>query len=95
MTGTQHIPGTQHRCGQAGTGNGRFGRDARRDVRLHDGRRMRNADIDEVWDSPCRRGGDRRQRRRKVDRLKLGRFRWARVGRAHEVHERGVTRQRR
>jgi hypothetical protein len=87
MTGAEHVPRPQDGCGQTCVGNRALARRSRLDVRVHDGRRLRNADIYEMHRACAPRGVDRGEDRWHIDALKLRRFRRRRMRRANQMDD--------
>src|SRR2546430_9910924 len=77
MVRPEHIPRSQHRCRESCFHDRRLSLCPRSNIRPHDRRRLRDADIDKVRDLRPTRRLDARPDRREVDALELGRLRRA------------------
>ena len=88
MPRPDHVPRTKHGRSQTRVGDRLFAGGSSGDICRHDGRRLSDADVNEVRDaslSRCRRRG---LRRREIDTQEFGCLRRARMRRADQVHQR-------
>ena len=93
---SEHVPRAQQRRGESGVGDRGFARDARGDVRAHRGRWLRDADVDEMRDRrACRAASTLARIEARSTRSNSSCFRWIRMRRSDEVHERRAAGERR